>query len=67
MALPRLDKTAFSLGDLHDGGDEKAYWLSKTPLERLEALEIMREIVYGYDPAAIRLERFFEIAELKKR
>lgn len=58
----KIDKSAFSIGCLHDGGDEKAYWLSKSPQERIEAIEIMRQILYGYDPATTRLERFFEIA-----
>jgi len=62
----RMDKTAFSVASLHDPSDEKAYWLSKTPEERLEALEIMRQIAYGYDPATTRLQRVFEIAQLKR-
>jgi hypothetical protein len=60
---PRLDKTAFSIDSLTAPSDEKAYWLSKTPAERLEALELMRQIVYGYDPHTTRLQRFFEIAQ----
>jgi len=59
----KIDKSAFSIGSLHDGGDEKAYWLSKTPQERIEAIEIMRQILYGYDPATTRLERCFEFAD----
>ena len=62
----RMDKTAFSVASLHDPSDEKTYWLSKTPEERLEALEIMRQIAYGYDPATTRLQRVFEIAQLKR-
>jgi len=59
----KLDKTAFTIGDLKNEGDDKNYWLSKTPQERLLAVEIMREILYGYDPSASRLQRVFEIAE----
>jgi len=59
----KIDKTAFSVADLHDPGDEKAYWLSKTPQERLLAMQIMREILYGRDAATGRLERILEIAE----
>ena len=59
----KINRSAFSIGSLHDGGDEKAYWLSKTPQERIEAIEIMRQILYGYDPSTTRLERFFEIAD----
>jgi hypothetical protein len=61
-----LDRSAFSIGTLHDEIiEEKFYWLSKTPAERLEALEQIRQILYGYDPSTIRLQRILEIAELK--
>ncbi|MBC8459838.1 MAG: hypothetical protein H8D67_17745 [Deltaproteobacteria bacterium] len=60
----RMDKTAFSVTSLFDESDEKAYWLSKTPDERLEAMELMRQIIYGYNPSSCRLQRVFEIAEL---
>ena len=64
-ATPGLDKTAFSVASLHDDPDEKAYWLSKTPHERLQAVELMRQVIYGYDPASERLQRFFEVTQLK--
>ena len=60
----RMDKTAFSVGSLDDESDEKQYWLSKTPVERIYGVEIMRQMLYGYDPLTTRLQRFFEIAEL---
>jgi hypothetical protein len=59
----RLDKTAFSVASLTDESDEKGYWLSKSPYERLRALELMRQIIYGYDPSTERLQKVFEIAE----
>ena len=58
----RLDRSALTVASLHDPSDEREYWLSKTPEERLQAVELMRQIVYGYDPATTRLQRFFEIA-----
>lgn len=61
----KLDKTAFSVADLHEPGDEKAYWLSKTPQERLLAVQIMREILYGRDAASARMVRVFEIIDSK--
>jgi hypothetical protein len=30
------------------------------------ALELMRQKAYGYDPATARLQRVFEVAQLKK-
>jgi hypothetical protein len=62
--LPKLDKTAFSISTLeHNDEDEKSYWLSKTPYERLNAVETMRQIIYGYDPATTRLQRVFEVTQ----
>ena len=37
--FPKLDRTAFSVGLVFDESDDKTYWLSKTPSERLEAVE----------------------------
>jgi hypothetical protein len=59
----KLDRTHFSVAKLSDS-DEKAYWLSKSPAERLEAIELMRRMVYGYDPARTRLQRVLSIVSL---
>ena len=62
--FPRLDKTVFLVISLEEAdNDEVEFWLSKTPYERLDALETLRQIFYGYDPATTRLQRIFEIAE----
>ncbi|HEX8846159.1 MAG TPA: hypothetical protein VF791_16020 [Pyrinomonadaceae bacterium] len=59
----KLDKTTITVSSLFDESDEKAYWHSKTPEERLQALELMRQSAYGYDPATARLQRVLEVAE----
>jgi hypothetical protein len=64
IAANRLDKTAFSVASLHDEDDARSYWLSKTPAERLQALELMRQNIYGYDPSVTRLQRVLTITEL---
>jgi hypothetical protein len=61
----RLDRTKLTLGTLADAGDEKAYWLSRTPEERLIALESLRQVAYGYDPDTTRLQRVLEVAQRK--
>jgi hypothetical protein len=62
--FPKLDRTAFSVVSLDEAdNDEMDYWLSKTPYERLEALETLRKIFYGYDPTTTRLQRVLEITE----
>ena len=50
---------------LHDETDEREFWLSKTPSERLAALELMRQVIYGYDPSTTRLQRVFSVVDLK--
>ena len=62
--LPRLDKQTVNVTSLDDIEEEKKYWFSKSPLERIEAIEINRRMIYGQDRVTSRLQRFFEIAEL---
>ena len=62
--LLALDRTAFSVTSLQgQEAEEKQYWRDKTPHERLQAVEAIRQIVYGYDPASTRLQRVFEVTE----
>ena len=61
----RVDRGAFRIDSLSDDDSgERAYWKSKTPQERMEYLELLRQINYGYDPATARLQRVLEIVEL---
>jgi CMP-2-keto-3-deoxyoctulosonic acid synthetase len=63
----KLDKTVISIGThAEHKAAEKAFWLSKTPLERLEALELMRQINYGYNPDTDRVQRVLKILELEE-
>ncbi|MCY3720620.1 hypothetical protein F4X88_13565 [Candidatus Poribacteria bacterium] len=61
----KMDKATFSVLSSFEKADEadKTYWHSKTPQERLEALELMRQINYDYDPVTDRLQRVLEVAE----
>jgi hypothetical protein len=62
--FPRMNKKAVSIVSLEEADNEEVeYWLSKTPYERLDALETLRQIFYGYDPATTRLQRVLEITE----
>ncbi len=60
-----MDKNSMSVASLTDASDEIHYWLKKTPTDRLQSLELMRQILYGYDPVTTRLQRVFEVAERK--
>ena len=62
----RIDKNSFSVSSLLDSSDEKEYWQSKSSSERLEAVEILRQRVYGYNPFTTRLQRVFSIVKLTK-
>ena len=54
---------AEQIGSLHDEPDDLNYWLSKSPDERLAAMERMRQINYDYDPIADRVSRVLEVVE----
>ena len=60
----KMDKEVLSVISLSEESDDKEYWHAKTPQERLEAVELMRQINYGYDPTTTRLQRVLEVAQL---
>ena len=62
--IPRLDKSTITITSLHDSEEEKQYWFSKGPQERIAAIELQRRMVYGKDRVASRLQRLLETAEL---
>jgi hypothetical protein len=47
--------------------EDRVYWHSKTPTERLAALELLRQRAYGYDPTTARIQNVAEFSELKRR
>ncbi len=63
----KMDKSVISVTSLSEESDEKAYWHAKTPQERLKAVELMRQINYGYDPNTTRLQRVLKVAQLTSR
>ena len=64
VQLPSLNKQIVNVTSLDDIEEEKKYWISKSPLERIEAIEINRRMIYGQDRVTSRLQRFFETSEL---
>ena len=63
----KLDKTVISIGTHAElKAADRAFWLSKTPQERLQALELMRQINYGYNPDTDRVQRVLKILELEE-
>jgi hypothetical protein len=63
LSMERMDKTVLTVSSLAELDDDREYWWSRTPAERLEALEYLRQMNYGYDPIATRLQRVLEIVE----
>lgn len=64
LSEQRLDRTAISMFASFEAADraEREYWHSRTPDERLAAMELMRQAAYGYnDSATSRLQRVLEI------
>ncbi len=58
----RLDKSTFSVTSFTEAQEQdRSYWLSLRPQERLVALEQMRQINYGYHPASDRVQRTIEV------
>ena len=63
-----LDRSRFEVIRLEEADRvDQAYWRSRTAEERLAALELSRQIAYGYDPTARGLSRFFEVVEFPPR
>lgn len=60
-----VDRKVLSVSTLKET-DETDIWWKKTPLERLDELGINRQIIYGYGSTPPRLQRFLEVADLKK-
>lgn len=59
-----IDRTALSVGSLAEiDFERREYWSERTGIERWEALEWMRVQMHGYDPAAERIQRVFEMSE----
>jgi hypothetical protein len=65
--LNRLDKrvVSFSILGEEDPLEETRYWLTKPPIERLIALELLRMRMANYDNTQSRLQRFYTVTELK--
>ena len=64
MFEDRIDKNVFTVHHFHDEKNDLQFWLSKSPQDRISAIEEMRRINYGKDITTGRLQRSFEVAEL---
>jgi hypothetical protein len=60
----KIDRTAIKVTSIKES-DDNEYWQSRLPEERLIALELLRQIAYGYEPDTARIQRVLEITERK--
>ena len=59
----KMDKSIISSVNINKDTDEKKFWLSKTPQERIMSMEYVRQVLYGYNPSSDRLHRVLEVIE----
>lgn len=62
--LTRVDRKVLTFSTLETSdSDDTLYWLTKPPIERLMALEVLRRQLYPNGATAPRLQRLLEIVE----
>ena len=65
MIDEKIQKNVFDVVNLHEP-DDINYWRGRSYIERIEAIEFMRKVMFGHDRISKGLQRIFAIAELKK-
>ena len=64
LNMERVDRTAIAITTFADAEqEERNFWHSRTPEERLTYLEWLRQRNWGYDPTTTRLQRVLAIVE----
>ncbi|MCK4905600.1 hypothetical protein KAS42_05130 [bacterium] len=59
-----MDKKVLEITSLHDKCPN--YWRKKTYLERIAAVEQLRQIIFNYDPSTTRMQKTITVLDLKK-
>ena len=64
MKQPKVDRRVFELATFENQDEaDLIFWLSRTPRERLIAVEQIRQVLYAYDSTAGRLQRVLEVVD----
>jgi len=64
MDTPRVKRVLTVFSSFKElEADERAYWFSRTPQERLQAMELMRQLTHGSQYTSQRLQRVLTVAE----
>jgi hypothetical protein len=60
----KMNKSAFTVVSITDDQSDVLFWQTKSPKERLESLELTRQVLYGYVNSDQRLQRVFRVIKL---
>lgn len=64
----RIDRTTIRVTTLAQSElDDRAYWHAQSIAARLAQVERLRQLNYGYDPAAARLQRVIGVIQRAPR
>ncbi len=64
MIEEKIQRNVFEVVNLNEA-DDSDYWRGRNAIERIEAIEFMRKVMFGYDRVSERLQRVLTVAELK--
>jgi len=48
MIEEKIQRNIFEIVDLHNA-DDSYYWRDRSPIERIEAIEFIRKVMFGHD------------------
>ncbi len=65
MIEEKIQRDVFEVVNLHEA-DDSNYRRGRNALERIEAIEFMRKVMFGHDRVSERLQRVLTFDELKK-
>jgi hypothetical protein len=61
-----MDRKALAITTLAEADrEDHVYWHGRPPRERLAALELMRQVMFGYETTSARLPRLLEVVKPK--
>jgi hypothetical protein len=67
MIDPRIDRSKVTLTSFDEAdADDIDYWMSKTPTERVEAIEYLRRWAYGDAAVDAGVQRILELGQLSE-
>lgn len=58
-----VDRTFLSDDSFCENSRDREFWLQKPVCDRMSALELLRQVIYGYDSADARLQRILEVVD----